>query len=258
MDLEFGKYRFKRQERQLLGPNGPVELSSRSFDILTVLLDKPNELIGKSAILDSVWPGVAVEENTLQVHISALRKALGPDLIVTVQGRGYKYAGPHPLPVGSAPAASHLPTLEGKPIIVVLPFENLSSDANQQYFSDGVAGEITDRLARFRKFAVIGKHSSAAFRGATPDFSAVREKLKADFVVTGSVRRSEARKPSGPSAMTGPSPNFSAFRMKSASLLRQPSLDNWTWRSTFGTYAGRRQAFRALNICCKAIGTSEN
>ena len=158
-----------------------------------MLLDKPNELIGKSAILDSIWPGVTVEENTLQVHISALRKALGPDMIVTVQGRGYKYAGPHPLPVGSAPAASHLPTLEGKPIIVVLPFENLSSDADQQYFSDGIAGEITDRLARFRKFAVIGKHSSAAFRAATPDFSAVREKLKADFVVTGSVRRSEGR-----------------------------------------------------------------
>ena len=136
---------------------------------------------------------MAVEENTLQVHISALRRALGPDMIVTVQGRGYKYAGPHPLPVGSAPAASHLPTLEGKPIIVVLPFENLSSDADQQYFGDGIAGEITDRLARFRKFAVIGKHSSAAFRGATPDFSAVREKLKADFVVTGSVRRSEGR-----------------------------------------------------------------
>ena len=188
MDLEFGKYRLKRQERLILGPNGPVELSSRSFDILTVLLDKPNELIGKSAILDSVWPGVAVEENTLQVHISALRKALGPDMIVTVQGRGCKYAGPHLLP-----AASHLPTLEGKPIVVVLPFENLSSDADQQYFGDEIAGEITDRLARFRKFAVIGKYSSAAFRGATPDFSAVRETLKADFVVTGSVRRSEGR-----------------------------------------------------------------
>jgi len=193
MDVEFGQYRLKRQERLLFGPNGSVELSSRSFDILTVLLDKPNELIGKPALLDSVWPGVAVEENTLQVHISALRKALGPDMIVTVQGRGYKYAGPHPVPVGSMPAASHQPTLEGKPIIVVLPFENLSGDADQQYFSDGITGEIADRLARFRKFAVIGKHSSAAFRGAAPDFSTIHEKLKADFVVTGSVRRSEDR-----------------------------------------------------------------
>jgi len=193
MDVEFGQYRLKRQERLLIGPIGPVELSSRSYEILTVLLDRPNELIGKAALLDSVWPGVAVEENTLQVHISALRKVLGADMIVTVQGRGYKYAGPHPMPVGSMPAASHQPTLEGKPIIVVLPFENLSGDADQQYFSDGITGEIADRLARFRKFAVIGKHSSAVFRGAAPDFSAVHEKLKADFVVTGSVRRSEGR-----------------------------------------------------------------
>ena len=193
MDVEFGQYRLKRQERLLFGPNGPLELSSRSFDILTVLLEKPNELIGKPALLDSVWPGVAVEENTLQVHISALRKALGPDMIVTVQGRGYKYAGPQPSPVASMPAAGHQPTLESKPVIVVLPFENLSGDADQQYFSDGITGEITDRLARFRKFAVIGKHSSAAFRGAAPDFSDIHEKLKADFVVTGSVRRSEDR-----------------------------------------------------------------
>jgi TolB-like protein len=193
MDVEFGQYRLKRQERLLIGPIGPVELSSRSFDILAVLLDRPNELIGKPALLDAVWPGLAVEENTLQVHISALRKALGPEIIVTVQGRGYKYAGPHPMPAGNAPAANHHPTFEGKPIIVVLPFENLSGDADQQYFSDGITGEIIDRLARFRKFAVIGKHSSAAFRGAAPDFSTIQEKLKADFVVTGSIRRSEDR-----------------------------------------------------------------
>jgi TolB-like protein len=193
MDLDFGQYRLKRQERLLVGPAGPVELSSRSFDILNVLLEKPNELIGKSQLMDSVWPGVAVEENTLQVHISALRKALGSEIIVTVQGRGYKYAGPHPTPAGSAAVANHYPTFEGKPVIVVLPFENLSGDVDQQYFSDGIAGEITDRLARFRKFVVIGKHSSAAFGGTPSDFSAIHETLKADFVVTGSVRRSADR-----------------------------------------------------------------
>ena len=193
MDLDFGSYRLKRVERLLLGPKGPVELSARSFDILATLLEKPNEVIGKTELFDVVWPGMVVEENTLQVHVSALRKALDAGMITTVHGRGYKYAGPPPLPVGSMPVASHQPTLEGKPIIVVLPFENLSGDADQQYFSDGITGEIADRLARFRKFAVIGKHSSAAFRGPVPDFSTIHEKLKADFVVTGSVRRSEDR-----------------------------------------------------------------
>lgn len=191
MDVAFGQYRLKRRQRLLVGPKGPIELSDRSFDILALLLDRPSELIGKAEIFDAVWPGIVVGENTLQVHISALRKALDSGLIVTVHGRGYKYAGPPPAPVESS--ADHKPLTDRKPVIALLPFENLSGDPEQQYFSDGIAGDITDRLVRFRKFAVIGQHSARAFRGAIPDFSDIREKLKADFVVTGSVRRAGER-----------------------------------------------------------------
>jgi TolB-like protein len=80
----------------------------------------------------------------------------------------------------------------GKPVIAVLPFENLSGDPEQQYFSDGITGDITERLTRFRAFAVIGQHSARAFRNVT-DFAAIRETLKADFVVSGSVRRAGGR-----------------------------------------------------------------
>lgn len=193
MDVAFGPYRLKRQQRLLVGPQGPIELSDRSFDILALLLDRPSELIGKAEIFDAVWPGIVVGENTLQVHISALRKALDSGLIVTVHGRGYKYAGPAPAAVESGFLTDHKPVTDRKPVIVLLPFENLSGDPEQQYFSDGIAGDITDRLVRFRKFAVIGQHSARAFRGAIPDFTDIREKLKADFVVAGSVRRAGDR-----------------------------------------------------------------
>ena len=105
MDLHFGHYRLKRSERQLLGVEGPVELSARSFDILALLLERPDKVVGKAELFDVVWPGVVVEENTLQVHISALRKALGASTIMTVHGRGYKYSGPRPVavPAGSGP-----------------------------------------------------------------------------------------------------------------------------------------------------------
>lgn len=101
MDLEFGHYRLKRAERVLLGPNGPVELSARSFDILALLLERSDEVIGKTELFDAVWPGVVVEENTLQVHVSALRKVLGAGTIMTIHGRGYKYTGPRPVVVPS-------------------------------------------------------------------------------------------------------------------------------------------------------------
>jgi len=195
MDLQFGPYLLKRRERQLSGPAGPLELSVAAFDILRELLDRPGAVIGKASLLEAVWPNAIVEENTLQVHVSALRKALEPGMIETVHGRGYKYAGPEPqavrtitVPEKQTPSASR-ETGARKPTIVVLPFENQGGDPDQQYFSDGITEDITDRLTRFRAFAIIGQHAASAFRGTAPDFTLIRERLKADFVVTGSVRR---------------------------------------------------------------------
>ena len=192
-DLTFGSFRLKRQERRLEGPNGPVELSARAFDLLVVLLDHPGEVVSKDALFAAVWPGVVVEENTLQVHISALRKALPPDMIATIHGRGYRYAGPMPVELGAGAPAAPAGIRDRKPVIVVLPFENLSSDPEQQYFSDGIASDIADCLMRFRSFAVIGQYSASAFRGTQPDFTAIRNKLVADFVVTGTLRRAGER-----------------------------------------------------------------
>jgi TolB-like protein len=195
MDLQFGPYLLKRRERQLAGPAGPLDLSVAAFDILVHLLDRPGAVIAKADLLDAVWPNVIVEENTLQVHVSALRKALAPAMIETVHGRGYKYAGPAPqavrtitVPDKAAPLTAH-DTAPRKPTIVVLPFENQGGDPDQQYFSEGITEDITDRLTRFRALSIIGQHAAQAFRGGAPDFAVIREKLKADFVVTGSVRR---------------------------------------------------------------------
>ncbi len=106
MDLVFGDYRLKLRERVLVGPQGPVELSARAFELLQALLAQPDSVVGKEALFAAAWPGMIVEDNTLQVHMSALRKALGAGYIATVHGRGYKYAGPPPTGAQSAAAAS--------------------------------------------------------------------------------------------------------------------------------------------------------
>ncbi len=183
MDWEFGNYRLKRAERLLIGPEGPVELSARSFDILAALLAKPDDVVGKGDLFDTVWPGLVVEENTLQVHISALRKALPPEMIKTVHGRGYKYVGPKPF-LAAADSQERR-----RPSIAVLPFDNLSGDPEQGYFSDGITEDIIAELSRFRDFLVIARNSSFQFRGKANDLARVARKLDVQYIVEGSVRK---------------------------------------------------------------------
>src|SRR5271156_649807 len=82
-----------RREMRLNGV--PTDVGSRAFEIVETLVLSAGELIDKYDLMNRVWPGAAVEENTLQAQISAIRKALGPDraLLKTVAGRGYRLLG---------------------------------------------------------------------------------------------------------------------------------------------------------------------
>ncbi len=93
-ELSFAGFELHLRNRRLLTSGGaPVALGARAFDILATLVGRSGELVTKSELLDAVWPGLVVEENNLQVHISTLRKVLGMQLIATVPGRGYRFTG---------------------------------------------------------------------------------------------------------------------------------------------------------------------
>ncbi len=87
----FGKIRLDPTRRELCVAGAPAKLGARAFDVLLALVERRGRVVTKSELFDIVWPGLAIEENNLQVHISALRKLLGRGLIVTVQGRGYQF-----------------------------------------------------------------------------------------------------------------------------------------------------------------------
>ncbi len=72
----------------------PVALGARAVALLSALVARHGRLVSKAELLDRVWPGLVVEENNLQVQVSALRKALGARMIVTVPGRGYRFVEP--------------------------------------------------------------------------------------------------------------------------------------------------------------------
>jgi TolB-like protein/Flp pilus assembly protein TadD len=81
------------------------------------------------------------------------------------------------------------PPPDDKPSIAVLAFDNLSGDASQDYFSDGVTEDIITELSRFRTLFVTARNSSFAYRGKPVDVKRIGRELGVAFVVEGSVRR---------------------------------------------------------------------
>jgi len=83
------------RRRRRLADGVPVELGTRAFDVLLVLLKADGALVTKDELVGRVWPGIVVSEHNLKVQVFALRKALGADrdLIHTEFGRGYRFTG---------------------------------------------------------------------------------------------------------------------------------------------------------------------
>src|SRR5712672_3273173 len=105
--LVFGPFRLLVARRELLAHGVPVTLGQRAFDVLLALVSRHGQLVTKDELMAEVWPGIVVEENNLQVHVSALRKMLGTGgdgerYLLTVAGRGYRFVAPVERPGGPA------------------------------------------------------------------------------------------------------------------------------------------------------------
>ncbi|BCH23538.1 adenylate class-3/4/guanylyl cyclase [Mesorhizobium sp. L-8-3] len=85
------------------------------------------------------------------------------------------------------------PVQADKPAVAVLPFQNLSDDPDQVYFSDGITEDIITELSRFRELLVIARNSSFAFRGKSIDVREIGRALGASHVIEGNVRRAGDR-----------------------------------------------------------------
>jgi TolB-like protein len=97
--------------------------------------------------------------------------------------RAYRVAGT-PRASAAAPKAA-----AEKPSIAVLPFNNMSGDTEQEYFSDGITEDIITELSRFRSLFVIARNSSFQYRGKSIDIRQVARELGVSYAVEGSIRR---------------------------------------------------------------------
>ena len=199
-ELSFGRFCLDLNNRQLARDGIKVPLGSRAFDVLCVLASAKGEVVSKDELMTRVWPGLVVEENNIQVHISALRKMLdeeknGQTHVVTVPGRGYRLIGLK-LPASSDAASSEntlSPARSERASIAVLPFQNMSGDPEQEYFADGMAGEIITGLSRVKWLSVISRNSSFIYKNKPVAIKEIADKFGVRYVLEGSVRKSGKR-----------------------------------------------------------------
>lgn len=93
--FEYRGWEVDLAQRELRALGAVVPIGSRAFEIVETLLEAAGELVTKDDLMKRVWPGLIVEDNTVQVHISTIRKALGADrdMLKTIAGRGYRLLG---------------------------------------------------------------------------------------------------------------------------------------------------------------------
>ena len=193
-----GEFEVRADERRILAHGTPVTLGARAFDLLLVLIEHRDRVIGKNELISLVWPDTVVEDGNLTVQMSALRKVLGANAITTVPGRGYRLSVEVPPmlpPVRDRRGSLTRPelALPDKPSVAVLPFLNLSDDPDQVYFVDGLTEDIISELSRFHDLFVIARNSVFTYKDKAIDVRTVSRELGVRYVVEGSVRRHEQR-----------------------------------------------------------------
>ena len=172
--------------RQLCDGMRRVPIGRKALDLLSVLAKADGAIVTKDELMEAVWPGVIVEENAIQVHIAALRRALGEAAagLTTVRGVGYQL-----VMAAAEPPRSPAIQAAGEPLLAVLAFENRSPDPDLSYFADGVSEEILLAVSRLGGLRVISRSTSFQIAGEERRPAAVRAALGATHSLDGSVRR---------------------------------------------------------------------
>ena len=126
--------------------------------------------------------------NQVRNRITAEYEDLGPQEVKNVAEPVQAYAVRFKNTTSTSDKGAASPQTE-KPSIAVLPFDNMSGDPEQEYFSDGITEDIITALSHLKWLNVIARNSSFTYKGQSPDIRTVSEELNVRYVLEGSVRK---------------------------------------------------------------------
>lgn len=196
--LRFGTFELDSRAGELRKKGVKIKLQDQPFQVLLLLLERQGELVTRQELQEKLWPADTFVdfEHGLNKAMNRLRTALGdspenPRFIETLPRKGYRFI--------ASPAGSNFPmtaAVESPRIrLAVLPLENLSGNPEQEFFSDGMTEELITRLGGLSagRLGVIARTSVNRYKKTTKAIDEIGRELDVDYVVEGSVRRSNGR-----------------------------------------------------------------
>lgn len=190
--VKFDRFRADLATGELFRGEKRLGIQEKPFRVLELLVRAQGSLVTRDQIFQAAWPDVHVERNRcLNSAVRKLRSVLSdnaanPRVIETIGSRGYRL----------------LPKVEGiqeesdnrKPTLAILPFQNLSDDPGDEYFSDGLTEQIIAQIGRrYRHIGVIAPGSAMQYKGTAKKPPQIGRELNSDYVLCGTVLRSGAQ-----------------------------------------------------------------
>lgn len=199
----FERFSLDSDRRELRRDDAPISAEPKVLDLLLYLVDNRDRVVSRDDLISSVWDGRIVSESALATCINAARAALADSgdeqrLIKTLPRKGLRFVGTVREESVQQPASAIFPNhavlaLPDRPSIAVVPFQNMSSDPEQEYFADGMVDDIIAGLARIKWLFVISRNSSFVYKGRQMDVRQVGRELGVRYVLEGSVRKAGQR-----------------------------------------------------------------
>ena len=171
-----------------------VKLQPQPFRVLLLLVERAGQLVSREEIQRCLWTDSTFVdfEHGINFSINQIRAALeddaeNPRYVETLPRRGYRFVGP----VKDVNADAACTSTEAS--IAVLPFTNMSPDAENEFFADGITEEIINALTRIEKLRVAARRSAFSFKGKHVDLHVIGERLNVKTILEGSVRKAGNR-----------------------------------------------------------------
>src|SRR5256884_6158440 len=178
--VRFGTFEVNFQSRELRKHGMRIRLEEKPFQILEMLLDRAGDVVTRSMLRERLWPDTYVAyEHGLNTAVNKLRDLLGdsarsPRFVETLPRLGYRFIAPV-VKSGKAAAAA-------KRMLLVLPFENLCGDCEQEYFVEGLTEEMISHLGQLnpKRLGVIARTSAVQYKTTKKSIGEIAAELRSE------------------------------------------------------------------------------